>query len=443
MKGKKSLLLILVVVFSLILASCQQAETPAEPETDAPVSEAPAEIVEIEFYFPEGFRRPEIYAKVIEAFEAKYPNIKVNVRLSTWSDFKPSLPLMWASDNVADVVLTDAPDIHEYAYYGALLPIDDLFPPEEYDLYAPGPVQAGLYKGNMYGAPYADSSIAFYYNVDMFEAAGIQPPTSVDDAWTFDKWLENVKLVVEVAEEQQGRKVWGLTGTNNPPFGTYWTMWIPRTAGTLGSPTFMGVSEDGTVLSGYLDTPESLAALQFYQDLFQVHELMPTANVPDAFPTGQSACYMGVISDGWNWMDQYPDFNWGVMPLPYFETPLTHTGSFAPSISANAPHPEEAKIFLRFLTQEEGAMIYFTESLSIPARLEFRDDIEALNLEYAQMFLELNERFGVARPLTPGGAIYNEIVATDMMLDIALGADVASRVQQAIQEAEALLAQFR
>lgn len=414
-----------------------------DPVVDDPPAPVTDEIVEIEFYFPEGFRRPETFALVIDAFEDKYPNVKVNVRLTTWGEFKPSLPLMWASDNVADVVLTDGPDIHEYAYYGALLPLDDLFPEDELHLYARGTVEAGMYEGTIYGAPFADSSIAFYYNQDMFDAAGIQPPTTLDDAWTFDEWLDNVLQVVAVAEEAQGRKIWGLTAVNNPPFGSYWNTWIPRSAGERGSPTFMGISEDGTTLSGYLDTPESLAALQFYQDLFQVYELMPTADIPDAFQTGQSACHMGVVSHGHTWLSEYPDLNWGVMPLPYFVTPLTHTGSFAPSVSANAPNPEEAKLFIRFLTQEEGALIFFNETLSIPARLEFRDQIEALQADYAQFFMELNEVWGVARPVSPGHALYSQIVANDMMIDIALGADVEARVQQAIQEAEAQLAQFR
>jgi fructooligosaccharide transport system substrate-binding protein len=417
------------------------APEPADTEVEE-AGDAEDDVVEIEFYFPEGFGREERYAAIIEAFEEKYPNIKVNVRLSTWGEFKKSLPIMWSSDNVADVVLTDGPDIQEYAYYGALLPLDDLFPESELEKYSPGVVEAVTYKGSIYGAPYLDNALAFYCNKDMFEAAGIEAPITLEDAWTFDEWLVNIQQVVAVAEEEQGRKIWGLVGINNPPFGSYWTMWIPRSAGEKGSPTFMGISEDGTELSGYLDTPESLAVLQFYQDLFQVHKLMPTADIPDAFETGQSACRMHVVSGGLVFQRDYPDLNWFVMPLPYFVTPLTHTGGFAPSVSARSAHPEEAKTFLRFLTKDEGLLLDLKAFPSLPGNLEIRSEIPELS-GYAQVFLELNEQWGVARPVSPGHSIYDDVVATDMMLDIALGADVKTRVQQAIQDAEALLTQFK
>jgi len=445
MKFRKivQLLLLMLIIVSVAACSATPVDEPAEEEVivDQP-DEVVDEIVEIEFYFPEGFGRPEGFGLVIDAFEEKYPNIKVNVRLNTWADFKPSLPIMWASDNVADVVLTNGPDIQEFAYYGALLPLDDLFPPSELEKYASGIVTEATYEGSIYGAPFTDSAIAFYYNRDMFEAAGFEAPATLDEAWTFDEWLANIQEIVAVAEAERGQKVWGLVTLNNPPFGSYWNTWIPRSAGEKGSPTFMGISEDGTTLSGYLDTPESLAALQFYQDLFQVHELMPTADIPDAFATGQAACYMAFVTVG-RFLDiDYPDLNWGVMPLPYFVTPLTHTGSFAPSISAKSAHPEEAKIFLRFLTQEEGLLIYLGHSPTIPGNIEVRSEIPELE-GYAKMFLDLNEQWGVPRPMSPGHAIYDEIIATDMMLDIALGADVETRVRQAIQEAEAQLAQFK
>lgn len=417
----------------------EDAEAEDEAEADA---EAADEVVEIEFYFPEGFGRPEAFAAVIEAFEAKYPNIKVNVRLNTYADFKPSLPVMWASDNVSDVVLTGGPDIQEYAYNGALLPLDDLFPESEWDKYSSGVMQEVTYQGSVYGAPFGDSAIAFYYNQDMFDAAGIEAPATLDEAWTWEEWLTNIQEIVAVAEEEQGSKVWGLVGLNNPPTEDYWTMWIPRSAGEPGSPTYMGISEDGTTLQGYLDTPESIAALEFYQDLFQEYELMPTDEIPDAFGTGQSACYMAFTSLGRFLGMDYPDLNWGVMPLPYFETPITHTGSFAPSISAKSEHPEEAKTFIRFLTQEEGLMIYNGMNPGLPALLSAREEVPELE-GYAQMFVDLNREWGASRPASPGHAIYNEIVGADMMVDIALGADVEERVQQAIMEAEAQLAQFK
>jgi ABC-type glycerol-3-phosphate transport system substrate-binding protein len=424
-------------------AAAEPAEEPAEEEAAEPAEEeASAEVTEIEFYFPEGFGRPEAFGAVIEAFEEKYPDIKVNVRLNTWADFKPSLPVMWSSDNVSDVVLTDGPDIQEYAYNGALLPLDDLFPESEWGEYAPGVMQEITYEGSVYGAPFGDSAIAFYCNSAMFDAAGIEKPMTLEDAWTWDEWLTNVQEIAALAEEEQGRKVWGLVGLNNPPTLDYWTMWIPRSAGEKGSNTFKGISDDGTTLTGYLDTPEAIEALKFYQALFQEHELMPTDDVPDAFGTEQSVCYMAFTSLGNQLANDYPDLEWFVMPLPYFVTPITHTGSFAPSVSAKSQHPEEAKKFIEFLTKEEGLLLYNELNPGLPAKLSARAEVPALQ-GYAKMFVDLNREWGVSRPPSPGHAMYAAIVGDTMMVDIALGADVEEAVQSAIMEAEAQLAQFK
>ena len=454
MRSKRLLYLLLTFLMVVGLVACGGGAAPEEPAADEPAAEEPAAEepaaeepmdegpVEIEFYFPEGFGRPEAFAEVITAFEAKYPNIKVNVRLNTYADFKPSLPVMWASDNVADVVLTGGPDIQEYAFNGALLPLDDLFPASDFDQYAPGVIQEVVYEGSVYGAPFGDSAIAFYYNKKMFDAAGIEAPATLDEAWTWDEWLTNMMVITDLASEEQGRKVWGLVSLNNPPSEDYWTMWIPRSAGAKGSNTYMGISPDGTTLSGYLDTPESIAALQFWQDLFQVHELMPTDEVPDAFGTEQAACYMAFTSLGRFIGFDYPDLEWGVMPLPYFETPITHTGSFAPSISAKSQNIEEAKLFIEFLTKDEGLLIYNGANPGLPALLSARAEVPELE-GYAQMFVDLNREWGASRPASPGHAIYNSIVGRDMMLDIALGADVEEAVANAIMEAEAQLAIFK
>lgn len=462
MEKRNLFLLFIVTLFVFSLVACGGGAETEEPVVEeAPAVEEPAaeeeaaveepaaeeeaaaeEVTEIEFYFPEGFGRPEAFALVIEAFEEKYPNIKVNVRMNTYAEFKPSLPVMWASDNVADVVLTGGPDIQEYAFNQALLPLDDLFPESEWGEYAPGVMQEVAYEGSVYGAPFGDSATAFYCNSAMFDAAGIEKPMTLEEAWTWDEWLTNVQQIAAVAEEEQGGKVWGLVGLNNPPVEDYWTMWIPRSAGEKGSNTFKGISDDGTTLTGYLDTPEAIEALKFWQALFQEHELMPTDEVPDAFGTEQAVCYMAFTSLGRFIGLDYPDLEWFVMPLPYFVTPITHTGSFAPSISAKSSNPDAAKQFVEYLTKEEGLLIYNGSNPGIPAKLSVRDQIPELE-GYAQLFLQANEEWGASRPASPGHALYNSIVGQTMMKDIALGADVEEAVQAAILEAEAQLAMFK
>ena len=105
-------------------------------------------------------------------------------------------------------------------------------------------------------------------------------------------------------------------------------------------------------------------------------------------------------------------------------------------------HVEEAKLFIEFLAKDEGLLIYNGANPGLPALLSARAEVPELE-GYAQMFVDINREWGASRPLSPGHAVYNEIVGKDMMLDIALGADVEEAVANAILEAEAQLAGFK
>ena len=406
------------------------------------VSERAPSVVEIEFYFPEGFNRPLAFGKVIEKFEQAHPNIKVRTRITPYTEFITSLAIMWAANDVSDVVLTNSPDIKQYAYEGALLPLDDLFPKSDYQYYAPGIIEDVLWEGSIYGAPIWDSAVGLYYNVDMFNDAGIQAPRTLDEAWTFNEFVTNVTKVMKTAEKNQNRKVWGMASVNNPLREDYWNMWIVRSAGTEDSNTFKSISDDGTKLRGYLDTPEAIEALKFYQKLYNEYEFMPKADVPDGFGTGQVATYLGPISSGWTFTNNFPNLNWDVMPLPYFVTPITHTGSFAPSIAARTRHPEAAKAFVKYLSSAEALITYAQYNQSLPGRIDIRNQIPEFSEGHSLMFQELNEKWGRSRPMSPGHTIYQNIISRDMMLDIAYGADVERTVRDAINAAESQLRRY-
>ena len=79
-----------------------------------------------------------------------------------------------SSKTLPDVLMLDNPDIQQIAEAGALAPLGDFG--INADGYAPGPVSAATYDGQLYGLQPGANTLAIFYNKDVLAKAGVQPP---------------------------------------------------------------------------------------------------------------------------------------------------------------------------------------------------------------------------------------------------------------------------
>ena len=415
-----------VAILSLALGSCQ----PAAPEP-----------VTLRFMFPEGAGRGPGFESAIAAYQELNPNVTIEMESIPYGEYFGLLPVQFAGDSPADVAMIDSSGVISYAYNEAIVPLDDQFTPSDVSDFLPSLVEQATYNGQMYAAPFFISTQGVFYNADMFEAAGIEAPASVEDAWTWPEFVENVSQVKENAESD-GSEVWGLVYLSNPPGGTSWSLPVIRSNGELGSNTFMALSPDGTEVSGYLDTPEAMEAYQVWQDLYVKHGLAPQANVPDAFGTGQAATMISFSAWGGVLDRVFPDLNWDLMPIPYLETPIVHASHFMPTVAAKSENQEQAKDFARFLSSRDGFLAYFEVTSDMPARVSLLNELEAFQQHPLSIFKDELLTVAYPAPGGPGGAIYSDLVGS-LMVDIAKGADIDSAVKAAVSELDSQLAQFK
>ncbi|MCE2470748.1 MAG: sugar ABC transporter substrate-binding protein [Anaerolineae bacterium] len=397
--------------------------------------------VTIDFWIPGGRGRDEGAAAVIEAFEAQNPHITVELTATPFGEFFDSLQVAFAGNNPPDAALIDGVGVQNLAYNGALLPIEDMFSQEDLDDFMSDLIEMVTLDGRMYGAPWANAADAMYYNVDMFEAAGVEAPKTLEDGWTWAEFVENVNTV-RAHQAEQGNEVWGMMGFNNPLQGAFFTWTIIRSASSPGEPLWESIAPDLSTFAGYIDTPEAIEAYGFYQSLY-TDGFMPTDNIPDAFPNGLTATFFAIPPTGTVLARNFPDLNWDVMPMPYIKTPITHTGSFAPGVAAKSDNPEEAKAFVKFFTSQEGYAIYHNVTKVVPGRKSMQAQLPDFQEGFLALLFEEMVEWGVARPGGPAHTIFNRIIASDMMVNIALGGDIEEEVANAILEADAQLMQFR
>ena len=144
------------------------------------------------------------WGQIITAFQAKYPNVKVNLEMATWDNLATKLTTALQNN--------DAPDLFEGGGYadvaaqGLLYKASDIVSPQTLNNLIPHVAQLGQTKGQdgtqaQYGIPFTTSTRAFFYNTALFQQAGI---TAAPQTWA------------DVAADAAKIKALGKTGYGLP-----------------------------------------------------------------------------------------------------------------------------------------------------------------------------------------------------------------------------------
>lgn len=197
-----------------------------------------------------------------------------------------------SSKTLPDVLMLDNPDMQQIAASGALTPLSN------YNIstagYAPGILQAGTYKGQIYGLAPTVNSIALFYNKDVLSKAGITPPST----WA-ELRADAKKLTV----------------------GTQYGVALDANATYEGSWTFLPFMWTNGGSEKEINTPQVAEALQLWVDLIKDGSLSKgslnwtQADAQNQFAVGKAAM---MINGPW----QFPALNavkglhYGVVPIP-------------------------------------------------------------------------------------------------------------------------------
>ncbi|MFJ5956079.1 ABC transporter substrate-binding protein [Paenarthrobacter sp. NPDC092416] len=134
--------------------------------------------------------------KLIEAFQAANPDIKVNLITggSNYEEVAQKFQTAQAGNEVPDVVVASDVWWFRYAVSGAILPIDDLLKAVKASTsdYNPGLIGDYQYTKQQWAVPYARSTPLFYFNKDHFKAAEV--PERAPTTWEeFAEWAPKIK----------------------------------------------------------------------------------------------------------------------------------------------------------------------------------------------------------------------------------------------------------
>jgi ABC-type glycerol-3-phosphate transport system substrate-binding protein len=384
--------------------------------------------------------RELVHRAIFRKFENTHPGIKVIDQYFPWEELQRKLSVAIAGNNPPDVIYADAPLLPSYAHAGVIRPIGEYFTKEELADIVPQSLEDATYRGQFYGPPESQSAQALFYNAEWFDKAGIKAPQRLSDGWPWSKWLEVLK---EFTKTTNGRVVvYGLERVQPPNLYTDGPM-IRSAGATRQSNTFKAISPDGLHTQGYLDTDEAIEGFQFFEDLFQKHKVAPVAPVQDMLATGKAAVAFGSESIIGNLKRNYKSFAYGIAPLPFLKTPLSHTGSLHYTVATKTKHPAEAAALVQFMGNGPNSLSMFEFLQQVPGSKYALAHADAYKTYPRKLLKDTLEQWGVIRPKTVG---YQELdlgVST-ALADLTTGVgDVSARIKQMTRGIDAQLAKYK
>lgn len=312
MKKLVSLILVLAVALSL---------------TGAAFAEEPVTITYATF--SASGAQEETLKKMVEVFEEKNPDIKVDVQLTGYDDYFTKLATTVGGGNAPDVFEMNMENFLAYMLRGACADLTGLVDPASY---SEGTLSAVSSDGKLYAVPMSFSTCVLFYNKALFDQAGIDYP---DDTWT---WTEAQAAAEKI--RALGDDIWGYY---QPISYNEFYKSVKGNGGSL-------LNEDYTAFT--VNTPENVAVLEAMLARVRGEDrVMPNAEDMagrgdwDLFSEGKLGMLVSGIWGFQTFTDQC-DFDWDITVEPGFKDKSTFFFANVNCVSTESDKQEAAARFV-------------------------------------------------------------------------------------------------
>ncbi|WP_309080671.1 extracellular solute-binding protein [Zhihengliuella sp.] len=262
-----------------------------------------------------------------------------------------------SSNTLPDVLMLDNPDVQEIAQTGGLTPLS------QYGVdtsgFADGILEAASYEGEVYGLGPVVNTLGLFYNVEMLDEAGIEPPKT---------WEE---LKAAAAQLTEGDRY----GVGFSAVATYEGAWqfLPFMWTNGADETDLTSPEAAEALKLWVDLVESGSASESVLNWSQ-------ADVKDQFVAGNLAM---MVNGPW----QIPaleesDVEYASVQVPVNEegaTPVAPLGGEVWTVPNTGDEAKQAKAaeFVECISNDENQMAIATATYKVPTRTDLIDDYVA------------------------------------------------------------------
>lgn len=288
----------------------------------------------------------------------------------------------------------------------------------------PGPIKLSTYNGHLYRVPGYSGCVVFFYRKDLFDKAGLEPPTTWDQ-------------VVKVGKALTKGSVYGIgfAGKNgNTELFNESCYWMGQAGATPLN----------------LKTAAARNTLKFIYDMLHTHKIMPPSTVSADYTSLQTQFIDGRLAMWPVWAGFYSQF----VASPSFMKKYKVAVAFPPkgpvnnhtladswgwSVSKYSKNKEMAYKFLDYVTGQAAEVAISTAELSLPANLKALGTSTVQKaINYAPFVAQYNkEHLTGPRPITAQAqrisdayeAAINQYLNNQVSLDAAIS-QAQSKIDQ-------------
>jgi ABC-type glycerol-3-phosphate transport system substrate-binding protein len=332
----------------------------------------------------------EFFRRFIPEFE-KQSGIKVNMVEVPFTELGPKLML----DLAAGTGEYDVVAITNLLMYGASPYLENLE-----DLYTSGLLedlpQVAIdsctdLNGVKRGVPFFNSLVALYYRTDLFQDAGLQPPST---------WEDFLQVCQKLTVDSPKGKIWGtlIEASEKSTTGAVKLLsWFHQAGG--------GFADEGG--RPIVDCEANIGALEFVCDLVNVHHVAPPDAPSMIFEDVHNMFIQGRAATAINWQymvslanapDSVVKGKFSVAPVPAGKKRSVIVDNWMFSIPSASKHKDAAKEWIKgVMSPEQQFELLKTEGLV--ARLSVMNDPRALEINpFIKPFVDSMSQFGVPLP---------------------------------------------
>lgn len=423
---------ILAVAATGILAACGgegggggQAADPAELSSG---QELEGEITFWHAYSEGGSEVETMEGTVIAAFEKANPGVKVKPVTVQYDQLHQKLVTAAAGEQLPCLVRSDIIWVPELADLGVLEPLSESMPDFQAlaDKTYPGPLATNQWEESYYGLPLDTNTKVLLYNQKALDEAGVGVPKTFEDLQSSSQSFADAG---DFFLAEGGAGGWNL---------------LPYIWSGGGEMT----DADVTVSDGYLNAPESVAAVQMLVDMYNEKSLPGLilggeGQTPSSEGLAQGK-YATIVDGPWippilASSEQYADFESGFAPFPDGGGgSISVVGGEDVVMMSSCENKPLAAEFIRYLLSDE-AQLAMAETGQLSVISGLGDQMADIEPYYEQFITQLET--ARPRPPTPAWTKNDDILNKEVQSAFQGKATVQEALDQAVSQIDPLLAQ--
>lgn len=347
--------------------------------------------------FPLSADDAALFAPIVEAFNAEYPNVTIDIQYLPWNGRYEKMLTAIAGGEAPNVVYLNDFQVPLFAATDNLVPISEVYTQEELDaMYTEGSLGALSYDGTLYALPILQNSLGYLYNVDLFVEAGLDPENPPQ---TWDEMKDAIAKLTKTDENGEIIQAGARFDLNRPSPVTSIMNQVWQAGGNI-------LDENNNVI---INSEETANALNFIKSLFDGGYIQKS-NITGGgfeFASGKVGIELEVEpSKVTQVANANPNLNFKVGPILTGEKKIGYVtvGSYA--MFSKAKNREATIAWIKFLTNKEN-----TQSiLAASGFMSPRKDISAADYMTDDRLVFMSTQSEWATGTGPMNSHYSEIL---------------------------------